>query len=67
MAIFYVSVWQGEPNQGAPVWEANILASNVEEGYRIGKNRFGMENPELNVEDYTVVATGDSVEKSISV
>jgi hypothetical protein len=67
MAIFYVSVWQGEPHQGTPVWEANVLASDIEDGYRIGKTRFGVENPELNIEDYTMIATGDSVEKSISV
>lgn len=67
MAIFYVSVWQGQPNEGTPLWEANVLAQDMEEGYRIGKTRFSVENPELNIEDYTVVATGDSVEKSISV
>lgn len=67
MAIFYISVWQGKPNEGTLVWQANVLALTVEEGYRIGKTRFGTENPELNIEDYTIVATGDSVEKSISV
>lgn len=67
MAIFNISVWKGKPNEGSPVWQANVLAPNVEEGYRIGKTRFGIENPALNIEDYTVVADGDSVEKSISV
>lgn len=67
MAIFYISVWQGEPNQGTPVWEANVLADDIEDGYRIGKTRFGVENPDLNIENYTMLATGDSVEKSISV
>jgi len=67
MAIFHVSVWQDEPNEGAPVWQAEVLADDIEDGYRIGKTRFGVENPELNLEDYTMIATGDSVEKSISV
>lgn len=67
MAIFNITVWQGEPNQGKPIWQANVLASDAEEGYRIGKTRFGIENPELDLEDYTIVADGDSVEKSISV
>lgn len=67
MAIFYITVWEGEPNHGAPVWEANVLADDIEDGYRIGKTRFGVENPDLNIEDYTMLATGDSVEKSISV
>jgi hypothetical protein len=67
MAIFYVSVWQDEPNEGTPVWQAEVLADDIEDGYRIGKTRFGVENPELNLEDYTMIATGDSVEKSISV
>jgi len=44
-----------------------VLAPDVGEGYRIGKTRFGVENPELKLEDYTIVADGDSVEKSISV
>jgi hypothetical protein len=67
MAIFNITVWQAKPNEGSPVWQANVLAPDVEEGYRIGKTRFGIENPELKLEDYTIVADGDSVEKSIGV
>lgn len=67
MAIFYISVWQGEPNQGNPLWGANVLAQDIEDGYRIGKTRFSAENPDLDIEDYIVVASGDSVEKSIGV
>lgn len=67
MAIFYVSVWEGEPHQGTPLWEADVLADDIEDGYRIGKKRFEVENPDLKAENYTLIASGDSVEKSISV
>ncbi|HCU84479.1 hypothetical protein [Methylophilus sp. UBA6697] len=67
MAIFYLSVWQGVPQQSDLIWEANVLAQNIEDGYRIGKTRFAVEHPDKDLKRYTMVATGDSVEKSISV
>lgn len=67
MAIYYISVWQAAPNQSQLVWEANVLAPSIEEGDRIGRSRFAIEHPELDVQDFTVIATGDNVEKSITV
>jgi len=67
MAIFYISVWQGLPEQSDLIWEANVLAQNIEDGYRIGKTRFAVEHPGKDLKTYTMVASGDSVEKSISV
>lgn len=77
MAIFHITVWHAQTQQAPsvpptesgqpPVWQANILAHTAEESYRIGKTRFALEHPDKNVDDYTIIASGDSVEKSISV
>ena len=67
MAIFHISAWQGEPDHGKRIWQAEVVAENVDEGYRIGKKQFASEYPDLKMEEYTIVANGDSVEKSISV
>lgn len=64
MALFYVSA--SKPKEDLPFWTSSVIAQDMEESYRIGKERFETENPDLNVEDFTLVATGESVEKSIT-
>ncbi|KQT38115.1 hypothetical protein ACFQ2T_06005 [Methylophilus flavus] len=64
MALFYVSA--SKPKQDVPFWTSSVIAQDMEESYRIGKERFESENPDLNIEDFTLVATGESAEKSIT-
>ncbi|MGQ3091793.1 hypothetical protein [Methylophilus sp.] len=64
MALFYVSA--SKPKQDLPFWTSSVIADDMEQSYKIGKERFETENPDLNVDDYTLVATGESVEKSIT-
>jgi hypothetical protein len=64
MALFYVSA--SKPKQDLPFWTSSVIADDMEQSYKIGKERFETENPGLNADDYTLVATGESVEKSIS-
>ncbi len=64
MALFYVSA--SKPKDELPFWTSSVIAQDMEESYRIGKERFETENPDLNVEDFTLVATGESAEKSIT-
>lgn len=64
MALFYVSA--SKPEEEVPFWTSSVIAQDMEESYRIGKERFKTENPDLNVDDYNLVATGESVEKSIT-
>lgn len=66
MALFYINAWKDPQHDPHPCWSANVVAETVEEGYLIGKDRFEAENPALDVEDYTLTATGDTVVKSIS-
>ncbi len=64
MSLFYVSVFIKNPADDAnPIWESSIDALNVEEAYQIGKNQFVTENSDKNLEDFTVKASGYSVEK----
>ncbi len=64
MALFYVSA--SKPKDDVPFWTSSVIAQDMEESYRIGKERFQTENPDLNIEDFTLVATGETVEKSIT-
>lgn len=64
MALFNVSA--SKPKEDIPFWTSSIVARDTEEAYRIGKDRFESENPDLNSEEFTIVATGESVEKSIT-
>mgnify|MGYP001553673170 CR=1 FL=1 len=64
MALFHVSA--SKPKEDLPFWTSSVIAQDMEESYRIGKERFQTENPDLNVEDFTLVATGESVERSIT-
>ncbi len=64
MALFYVSA--SKPKDDVPFWTSSVIAQDMEESYRIGKERFQTENPDLNVEDFTLVATGETAEKSIT-
>lgn len=64
MSLFYVSACTTK--QDSPVWTSSVIARDIEESYRIGKARFEIENPDLAVEDYTIVATGNTAEKSIT-
>lgn len=64
MSLFYVSVFKKNATDVAnPIWESSIDALDVEEAYRIGKNQFLVENPDKNLEDFTVKASGYQVEK----
>lgn len=69
MSLFYVSVFKKTVSQknatddANPIWETSIDAADVEEAYQIGKEQFITENPDKNVEDFTVKASGYSVEK----
>lgn len=64
MSLFYVSVFKKNPTDDAnPIWETSIDAADVEEAYQIGKEQFVTESPDKNVEDFTVKASGYSVEK----
>lgn len=65
VALFYISAWKGK-QQGAPFWKTSVVANTMEESYLIGKAQFETENPTLNSDDYTLIATGDDVEKSIT-
>lgn len=64
MALFYVSA--SKPKEDVPFWTSSVIAQDMEESYRIGKERFQTENPDLNIDDFTLVATGETVEKSIT-
>ena len=64
MSLFYVSVFTKNPADNAdPIWESAIDAFDVEEAYKIGRDQFVTENPDKNVEDFTVKASGYQVEK----
>lgn len=64
MSLFYVSVFEKNATKDtSPIWESSIDAGDVEEAYQIGKSQFVAENPDKNVEDFTVKASGYSVEK----
>lgn len=64
MTLFHVSA--SKPKEDLPFWTSSVIADDMEESYRIGKARFEAENPDLNVDDFTIVATGESVAKSIT-
>jgi hypothetical protein len=64
MALFYVSA--SKPKEDVPFWTSSVIAHDMEESYRIGKERFEAENPDLNSDEFTIVATGETVEKSIT-
>ena len=64
MSLFYVSVFTKNPAEDVdPIWESSIDAFDVEEAYQIGKDQFITENPDKNVEDFTIKASGYQVEK----
>lgn len=69
MSLFYVSVFEkniSEKNpadDANPIWETSIDAADVEDAYQIGKEQFVAENPDKNLEDFTIKASGYSVEK----
>lgn len=64
MSLFYVSVFEKNATKDTnAIWETSIDAGDVEEAYQIGKEQFVAENPDKNVENFTVKASGYSVEK----
>ncbi len=69
MSLFYVSIFKKEPSEknpaedANPIWESSIDASDTEEAYQIGKEQFLAENPDEDLADFTVKASGYSVEK----
>ena len=64
MSLFYVTVFEKNATKDAnPIWESSIDAFDVEEAYQIGKDQFVTENPDKNVEDFTIKALGYQVEK----
>ena len=64
MSLFYVTVFEKNATKDAnPIWENSIDAFDVEEAYQIGKDQFVTENPDKNIEDFTIKASGYQVEK----
>lgn len=66
MSLFYISIFKKDALKDAnPIWESSIDALNVEEAYRIGKDQFLAENPDNNLDELTVKASGYQVEKYV--
>jgi len=64
MALYYVNVWdKAEKSRSRPVWKNSVIANDVNEAYIVGKAQFKLERPELSIEDYSIEASGYSVEK----
>lgn len=64
MSLFYISVFEKNAADDAnPVWENSVDAFDVEEAYKIGKDQFVTENPDKNLEDFTIKASGYQVDK----
>ncbi|OAM52224.1 hypothetical protein A7981_01670 [Methylovorus sp. MM2] len=64
MALFDISVWKKDKeNSDSPIWKTSIAANDIEEAYRIGSDQFEAENPDLKIANFTIEASGDSVEK----
>ena len=64
MSLFYVSVFDKKASDDAnPIWESSIDAADVEEAYQIGKDQFSIENPDKNLTDYSIKASGYSADK----
>ena len=59
MQLYNVAAWINAEHERdeVPEWEAEVVADNVEEAYRKGRDLFQTERPTLDHEAFTIEAS----------